>query len=223
VPIDPGQVRFTHSRIRPQFSGCGRMIMDTYAMVVEGKTKVDDIPNITVISSCADGYSPPYFSLNNRRLYLFKKLREDGHLSGRSPPNTVLARIKPAADSKREREKYTIEKCSETAKFMREKAKPKEGEAAAEADEGDGDVDVDGDEGEAEVAEGAERGNERKKGAEESPVIEEKRAAKGKEKGKGREDKGSIKEDLLEGERPFDDSDEEEGGRRKKGKRKDRR
>ena len=92
--------------------------MDTYQLVVDGKTAIDDIPNITVISTSSDGISPPYFSLNNRRLYLFKKLREGGYLATRSPTNTIYARIKQGADSKREREKYTLERCSETARIM---------------------------------------------------------------------------------------------------------
>lgn len=119
VPVDPSRVYFTHSRIRPVFSGCGRAITDTVASLEAGDITVDDLPAITVIASQPDG-SPPYFSLNNRRLYTFKTARTRGLLAARDPPNTVLARVRPPGDSKRLREKYSIQRCSLSAKLMRE-------------------------------------------------------------------------------------------------------
>ena len=43
------------------------MIEETYKEIIEGTTKIDDIPKIKVI---CDGER--YYSMNNRRLYLFK-------------------------------------------------------------------------------------------------------------------------------------------------------
>ncbi|KAJ9460061.1 NEDD8-specific protease 1 [Diplonema papillatum] len=115
VAVDPAAVRFTHSRIRPQFS-CGRRVEGTLEDLASGKTTVVDLPPITLISA-SGGDEGPFFSLNNRRLYVLKQLRHRGLIT------TVDARIKPAADSKRERERYTVEKCSLTARLMGGKSK----------------------------------------------------------------------------------------------------
>ena len=58
------------------------------------------------------------FSLNNRRLYVYKTLRIQGFLENRSPPNMIQVRVK--ALTKKELLKYTIERCSLTATLMRE-------------------------------------------------------------------------------------------------------
>jgi len=64
------------------------------------------------ISLLFDGTN--YFSLNNRRLFVFKTLRSAGLIQ------TVIARVKPVPQTKRMKDKYTVEKCALTAKLMRE-------------------------------------------------------------------------------------------------------
>jgi hypothetical protein len=61
--------------------------------------------------------------LNNRRLFVFKSLRSAGLIQ------TVVARVKPVPQTKRMKDKYTVDKCALTAKLMRE------GESKAEGDE----------------------------------------------------------------------------------------
>ena len=65
--LDPLCIRFTHSRIRPTFSGCGRTIEQTMNEIRAGAITPADLPRITVIP-LEDGES--YCSLNNRRLYV---------------------------------------------------------------------------------------------------------------------------------------------------------
>ncbi|WOO82277.1 uncharacterized protein LOC62_04G005773 [Vanrija pseudolonga] len=54
--------------------------------------------------------APYYFSLNNRRLYLFKTLKAMGKI------DTIAVQVKPALE--RERTKYTRERCVLRAKIM---------------------------------------------------------------------------------------------------------
>ena len=111
VDIDPSCIRFTHARIRPYFTGCGRKVEDTLADIIGGKMSVYDLPKITVILN-----EGTYFSLNNRRLYVLKELRSRGLLRG----DTIGARVKVALE--REKERYTADRCSFVAKIMREGA-----------------------------------------------------------------------------------------------------
>lgn len=109
IEIDPEQIYFTHSRVRPFFTGCNKRIEETLQEIINGVTSVKDIPLITVIPN--DG---SYFSLNNRRLFLFKKLRELGLL----PNNVITAYSK--APLEREKQRYLASRCSLTAKLMKE-------------------------------------------------------------------------------------------------------
>ena len=111
IDIDPECIRFTHARIRPFFTGCGRRIEDTLADIISAKISVNDLPKITVILN-----EGTYFSLNNRRLYVLKELRSRGLLKG----NTIGARLKVALE--REKDKYKVDRCSMSAKIMRESA-----------------------------------------------------------------------------------------------------
>jgi hypothetical protein len=63
-----------------------------------------------------DGKGPWYFSLNNRRLWVFKQCREEGLL----PDNTIAVRVRQPK-SLGEVERYTVENCAVEAKFLREK------------------------------------------------------------------------------------------------------
>ena len=107
--IDPREIRFTHSRVRPFFSGCGRSLDSTIESIINKQITIDDLPMITIIKN-----GNFYFSLNNRRLYVFKFLRDNGFLEARD--NLIQVRTKAALP--RELERYTIDRCSLSAKIM---------------------------------------------------------------------------------------------------------
>ena len=109
--VDPNDLYFTHSRVRPCFSGCGRRLEDTLSMLVDGTLSIEALPTITVLRG-AGGKDGILFSLNNRRLWVLKELRRQGKLPG----NVVRVRCKEALP--RERDRYTAEKCSLTATLM---------------------------------------------------------------------------------------------------------
>jgi hypothetical protein len=96
VPMDPDIMHFTHAKVQPFFSGCGRRVLDTLADIVNGRMKVADLPIIQVI--LADGGY--VFSLNNRRLYVLKELRARGLL----PDNKVMVRTRPP-------KKHELDRC----------------------------------------------------------------------------------------------------------------
>ena len=67
-----------------------------------------------------DGQHRWYFSLNNRRLWVLKRCREEGLLQ--STKHQILVRVrKPKSQS--EKERYTIAKCAVEAKIIPEKGK----------------------------------------------------------------------------------------------------
>eukprot|EP00040_Diaphanoeca_grandis_P004237 m.27703 g.27703 ORF g.27703 m.27703 type:complete len:292 (-) comp15793_c0_seq1:279-1154(-) len=111
--LDPLCIRFTHAKIRSTFSGCGRKIEQTMQEIRDGKITPLDLPRITVIP-LEDGKT--YCSLNNRRLYVFRWARGDGLLPG----NKVGVRIKPMETTTRHAAKYSLERCSDKARFIRE-------------------------------------------------------------------------------------------------------
>ena len=126
IEIDPSVIFFTHARIRPFFTGCGRRVEDTLMDLRNGSLTVDALPKITVI--CNEGN---YYSLNNRRLYVLKELRSSGTLM------VIKARLKVALD--REKDRYTVERMSLSARIMKERIKDASG-----GDDGiGGDVDDD--------------------------------------------------------------------------------
>ena len=112
VEIDPSLVRFTHARIRPYFTGCGKKIDDTIQEIVDGVTLITDLPLISVIENEGN-----YFSLNNRRLYTIKHIQSLGLL----PNNTISVYLKPALE--REKKRYIVERCALHAKIMLEHEK----------------------------------------------------------------------------------------------------
>jgi hypothetical protein len=116
IEIDPAFIYFTHARIRPFFTGCGRRVEDTLTDISEGRLSIEALPKITVISN-----NGSYFSLNNRRLFVLKHLRAQGVVT------VITARTKVALE--REKDRYKVDRCSLTAKIMKEKTK----------EEGDGD------------------------------------------------------------------------------------
>lgn len=69
-----------------------------------------------VIVGPEDDDGPWYFSLNNRRLWVFKRCRDEGLLDN----NLIRVRVRqPKSGS--EEERYTLENCAVEAKFIREK------------------------------------------------------------------------------------------------------
>jgi hypothetical protein len=121
ISIDPNVVMYTHSRIRPIFTGCGGRLEDTLLDIVENRLRVEDLPPITVIENEGN-----YFSLNNRRLYVLRQLRSQGLLTN----NSVQVHLKPALE--REKKKYTPENCVMEAKIMIEHSWENVNETSAE-------------------------------------------------------------------------------------------
>lgn len=117
LDIDPNTIYFTHSRVRPYFSGCGRRLEETLDDLMNGRMDLASLPIITILRGAggsSDGTSGHYFSLNNRRLWVLKELRKAGKL----PSNLVRVRTKEALP--REKDRYTAGKCSLNASIMRE-------------------------------------------------------------------------------------------------------
>lgn len=124
IRLSPSSIYFTHSRIRPQFTGCNKVIADTLLEIVDGVTRIVDIPLITVIEN-----QGCFFSLNNRRLYLFKQLEDMGLI----PSEGIECYIKVALD--REAAKYTPERCSLRGRLMGGKSAEQRGEEGKSDDE----------------------------------------------------------------------------------------
>ncbi|KAI8914375.1 hypothetical protein EDD86DRAFT_273454 [Gorgonomyces haynaldii] len=85
MDIDPAIIYFTHSKIRNRFSGCGKLLQETLEEILNGTTTVAQIPKIRVIY---DQETDRYYSLNNRRLWLFKQLKQLGKL------DTILVELR---------------------------------------------------------------------------------------------------------------------------------
>lgn len=100
--VDPAIIYFSHARIRTTFSGCGRRVEDTLTEIVEGKLNPEALPYITVMLDRATG---TYFSLNNRRLWVFKECKKRGLLEH------IRVRVRT------EESRYTAETCALEAKM----------------------------------------------------------------------------------------------------------
>lgn len=100
LDVDVENVYFTHARIRPFFSGCGRRLVDTLEDLVSGKIQLESLPQITILATPTSSSDGQYFSLNNRRLWVLKQLRSMGKLKD----NLIRVRVKDALP--RELEKY---------------------------------------------------------------------------------------------------------------------
>eukprot|EP00568_Trieres_chinensis_P012333 CAMPEP_0183314528 /NCGR_PEP_ID=MMETSP0160_2-20130417/48721_1 /TAXON_ID=2839 ORGANISM="Odontella Sinensis, Strain Grunow 1884" /NCGR_SAMPLE_ID=MMETSP0160_2 /ASSEMBLY_ACC=CAM_ASM_000250 /LENGTH=211 /DNA_ID=CAMNT_0025479883 /DNA_START=6 /DNA_END=637 /DNA_ORIENTATION=+ len=119
IRVDPRRIRFQYSRIRPHFSGCGRSVQGTLESIRNGEIGPGDLPPIQVLvgPEAEDGSGRWYFSLNNRRLWVLKRCREEGLLGG---DNLIRVRVRDPK-SAAERERYSVERCALEAKFIREK------------------------------------------------------------------------------------------------------
>lgn len=51
ILVDPRRIRFQHSRIRPQFSGCGRSVHATLESIRAGELAPSDLPPIQASES----------------------------------------------------------------------------------------------------------------------------------------------------------------------------
>jgi hypothetical protein len=117
--VDPNRVRFQHSKIRPLFSGCGRSIYDTLESIRNREITPSDLPPIQVIvGPGTEDEGPWYFSLNNRRLWVLKRCREEGLLEN----NQIQVRVR-APKSSAEEARYSLQNCALEAKVIREPGK----------------------------------------------------------------------------------------------------
>ena len=112
VEIEIDHIYFTHSKIYPQFSGCGKTLKETLLDIHNIKIRITDIPFITIIPSYDNSC---FFSLNNRRLWVFKQLSKTNNLK------TIMVRIKPFPKGKKNRKKYKKELLSKSASIMSKK------------------------------------------------------------------------------------------------------
>jgi hypothetical protein len=139
MDVDVENVFFTHARIRPFFSGCGRRLEDTLKSLEEGSMKLEDLPQITILATPTSQDDGQYFSLNNRRLWVLRQLRSRGALEGRN--NLVHVRVKDALP--RELDKYAKDGIDRKASATIMGG----GDKGGEGDDEDGDIDGDGDGG----------------------------------------------------------------------------
>lgn len=124
-------MRFQHSRIRPQFSGCGRSVTETLEQIRLGQLEPGDLPPIQVIIGTINNTQgggggeeerePWYFSLNNRRLWVLKQCHREGLLDNERYNNKIGVRAR-VARSQAETLRYTVDNCALEAKFMREES-----------------------------------------------------------------------------------------------------
>lgn len=115
LDIDPERLRFQHSKIRSQFSGCGRSLQETLDAIREGEMSPHDLPPIQVIVGPDenDGKGPWYFTLNNRRAWVLKRCREENLIKN----NLIRVRYrKPKTPA--EASRYSLENCAIEAKIM---------------------------------------------------------------------------------------------------------
>jgi hypothetical protein len=115
LDIDPERLRFQHSKIRSNFSGCGRSLQETLDAIRNGELSPHDIPPIQVIVGPDenDGKGPWYFALNNRRAWVLKRCREENLIKN----NLIRVRYrKPKTPA--EAARYSLENCAVEAKIM---------------------------------------------------------------------------------------------------------
>lgn len=150
--VNPSDVYFTFSRLRPKFS-CGRRVQDTLDAILNSTLRAEDLPPINVLVDPATGH---LFSLNNRRLYVFKALQAEGRLE------TIPVRMKPVPQTKRMKDKYTADKNVKTARLMleREAVELLGSNSTSEGVNGDGEEQ----EGDKDGDEASRRKGDRKKG-----------------------------------------------------------
>lgn len=103
--INPSIIRFQHSKIKPVFSD-GKSIESSYNEVKSNIEVLENIPKILVKYDNEGNY----YSFNNRRLFLYKRLYDDGLIK------CIQVRLEKLKDN--ETNRYTKENCSLNAKYM---------------------------------------------------------------------------------------------------------
>ena len=105
------------------FSGCGRKVTDTLEQIRCGEIVITDLPPIQVLimPNQDNTNENEYYSLNNRRLWVLKKCKEEGLIKDNNGLIKVRVR-QPKSDN--EYTRYTVENCSLEAKFIRERPPP---------------------------------------------------------------------------------------------------
>lgn len=213
MDIDPTVIYFTFSRIRPRFS-CGRTIESTLQQFRDGTLHPRDLPLLSVLT---DGTY--FFSQNNRRLYTYKQLKQEGLLE------VVPVRLRPFPQTKRMQSKYTAETCSLTATLMRDVEKGESCGAAAASTrdlkgavaqcEEEGAEDVDKDEREHEKSEERathERGKDPVQTQASTSGTPSPQTKKARQKSKKKQQRGAVTGRRGGSESDDDDGDGESGG-----------
>ena len=115
--VNVAELYYTHARVRPFFSGCGRRLEDTLQQILSGAMTLDQLPRLTVMTNeCARTGKMHLYCLNNRRLWVLKELYSKGYFS-----NGRLLRVRLKEATGKEQGRYTVERCSLTARMMLEK------------------------------------------------------------------------------------------------------
>ena len=109
VSVDINDIRFTHSKVFPNFSGCGVTLEETLRRLLCGEMDITKLPKITVVQSST--HPNVYYTLNNRRLWVLKELRCADIIS------SVVVRLRQMTP--REQTKYTIDRCTLEATIIR--------------------------------------------------------------------------------------------------------
>jgi hypothetical protein len=107
--------------------------VETIDDILQGRLDIEEIPKISVLHDSEGNY----FALNNRRLYVYKHLRNAGFLENQVIPNTVKVRFKNALP--RELKKYSPATCSLNCTIMPKRSAAEEKESADEELKEDGD------------------------------------------------------------------------------------
>lgn len=97
--LNPNIIYFTHSKIRNQFSGCGRMLYQTLSDLRFNPKMIENIPKIKVVY---DQENDRYISMNNRRLYIFKTLYNEGMIK------EIPVKLEINKDSKIKKNEYSL-------------------------------------------------------------------------------------------------------------------
>ena len=108
----------------------------------QGKLEPNALPPIQVLIGPTDDDGPWYFSLNNRRLWIFKQCYKEGFLDNKRYNNTIAVRVR-LPKSEAERERYCIQNCALEAKFIRESDPNKKKNTKAKAEKKDGKSEMD--------------------------------------------------------------------------------
>ena len=89
IELAPSKIRFMHHHICPRFKN-QNSVEDTVNKIAKGKLNVSDLPMIRVVRR--KGF---YFSFDNRRLYVFRRLQHLGKLKKVKVQLAPLSQFQP--------------------------------------------------------------------------------------------------------------------------------